>query len=461
MAEISDIQLNNISTRLEKISARMNSFGGSLTTISNQLSEASALERMKEQQQQQRDRQLAEQELRAGKESTFEKKMQSALINPMQRVAAPVQNVFERLKLFFTTMFGAWLTNQGFEALQSYIEGNQKKLLEIRDNVLNAFRKILVVYSGIKVGITTIIRTINGISSFIYNGVYKGLILRPFTSLMTSLRNAITRGANALGRLFGAAPKPLITPRKPPKGPGPSRTGKLGFFGGLATGIEAFLNLRNGEYMDTALAALTKFGPHPAVRAMAAAGFAADQIAEAFGHNIFGKDPNALKLSQEAVLEAEKLKQSGKSGEQPKADTKSSVQATEGLMGDKKDDKGKGVEANVSQASFKSEDDLKKEGGSVSSGGSSPSPATAEVSSTSSESSTPAQISSSPKEDMSSSVGPEPQAQPRVEILQSSGEQQSVPVEAAGEASSIPNIKSSNIENFYTLYSQINYNVVV
>ena len=71
----------------------MSSFGSSLTTISTQLSEASSLERMKEQQQQNRERLLAEQQLREGKESTFERKMQSALVSPMQRVAAPAQGI--------------------------------------------------------------------------------------------------------------------------------------------------------------------------------------------------------------------------------------------------------------------------------------------------------------------------------------------------------------------------------
>jgi len=96
------------------------------------------------------------------------------------------------------------------------------------------------------------------------------------------------------------------------------------------------------------------------------------------------------------------------------------------------------------------------------SGGTSAPPSQAQVSSTSSGSSTPAQVSSAPKADMSGSVGPEPKSEPTVQILPSSGGAgQSAPVESGAQASSIPNIRSSNIDNFYTLYSQINYNVVV
>ena len=454
MAEVSDIQLNNISNRLEKISARMSSFGSSLTTISTQLSEASSLERMKEQQQQNRERQLAEQQLREGKESVFERKMQSALVSPLQKVAGPAQGIFSRLQQLFTGMFLAWLTNQGIETLRALKDGNKQKLEEIRDNVLGSLRKIVLIFALARYGIVGIIRTIGRISGFVLNGVYQGLIAKPFNALMNAIRGAIGRAGNAIRGMFGRAPRPTAPPpTSGPRGGTPGRGGKgPGIFGALFGGITAFMNAKNGEYIDTAMIVLSLFGPGKLVKGLMGIGFAADEIAEAFGYNIFGKNPNAAKVVEEA------LKEKGA----PEAETKPSVKPTESLMGAKsgeKEEEGKGVEANTSQATFKKEDELTK---GDTSGGTSAPPSQAQVSSTSSGSSTPAQVSSAPKADMSGSVGPEPKSEPTVQILPSSGGAgQSVPVESGAQASSIPNIRSSNIDNFYTLYSQINYNVVV
>jgi len=456
MAEVSDIQLNNISNRLEKISARMSSFGSSLTTISTQLSEASSLERMKEQQQQNRERLLAEQQLREGKESTFERKMQSALVSPMQRVAAPAQGILETLKRLFIGVVAGWLTKQGIDALNAYKDDNKKKLEEIRDNVLGTLRKIVFIFALARYGISGIVRTIGRIGGFVLNGVYQGLIRKPFSALMNAIKGAIGRAANSIGRLFGRAPKPIAPPTPTPNTGGrPGKGGGPGFFGSILTGLSGAMNFMNGEYVDSALAALSMVPRGGIFFKGVRVAFAVDELMEAFGKNFTGADPKLLKQKRE---EAEAYKQSMGEGEPKPATTSTSAKPTESLMGDKKGDT-KGVEANTSQATFKKEDELKK---GDTSGGTSAPPSQAQVSSTSTGSSTPAQVSSAPKADMSGSVGPEPKSEPTVQILPSSGGAgQSVPVESGAQASSIPNIRSSNIDNFYTLYSQINYNVVV
>ena len=60
-------------------------------------------------------------------------------------------------------------------------------------------------------------------------------------------------------------------------------------------------------------------------------------------------------------------------------------------------------------------------------------------------------------------VGPEPEVKPNI-IYTSPESSPSPPPQQAlksGPASDVPNISSSNPDNFYTLYSQINYNVVM
>ena len=448
MAEVSDEQLANLGIKLERISIRVNSFGSSLATISNQLSQASSLERMKEKQEQDRERILAEQALREGKESVFERKMQNALVAPMQKVAGPAMNALERLKTFFLALGASWLTGRIFAAIKASQEGNKTKLEEIKGNILTGLRRVILVFTLARFGISRAIRTIIGVGGAIMNGIYTGLIRKPFTALMNAIRRATASATNAIGRLFGRAPRSPL-PRQPqPRTPGgrPRGGGKPsgGIFGGLFNGISAFMNLKNGEYVDTAILAMGMFGPGRLVKGLMSIGFAADEIAEAFGMNIFGKDPNAQAQAAAVVEEAK-----GQQTERlypPPADTSSNVQPTENLMGGNSSTSSEeGVEANTSQANFQSEDATQP----------------ADVSPSGSQEPPTAQISSSSSLSTSSSqVGPTPKAEPQVNIIPQSSAPQSVPAESGAQASKIPNIPSSNRDNFYTLYSQVNYNVV-
>lgn len=457
MAEVSDQQLAQLGVKLERISIRVNSFGSSLSTISNQIAQSSSLERMKEKQEQDRERILAEQALREGKESVFERKMQNALVTPMQKVAGPAMSIMERLKRFFLALGASWLTGRIFEAIKASQEGNKTKLEEIKSNILTGLRRVLLVFTLAKFGISKAIRTIFGVGGAIMNGIYTGLIRKPFTALMNAIRRALRVATNSIGRLFGRAPvlppTPSTTPPRTTTGGGKPRPGKPrpgkggggggGIFGRFFNGISAFMNAKNGEYVDTAMIVLSMFGPGRVVKGLMALGYAADEIAEAFGMNIFGKDPNAAKKAAAVVEEANKQKAAP-------AETSAKSEPTEKLMGGSSSTSGesseKGVEANTSQANFQKEDSTQP--AEVSPSGSSD-PPPAEVSSSASSSKTSA-----------SQVGPAPKQAPQVNIIPQSSTPQSVPAEGSKTAASIPKISTSNRDNFYTLYSQVNYNVV-
>ena len=449
MAEVSDLQLAQLGNKLERISIRVNSFGSSLATISNQMAQTSALEQMKEKQEQDRQRILAEQQLAAGKESVFERKMQSALVKPLQGLQGKTAGALEMLKRFFLSLGVSWLTKQGFEALKAQKEGNRTKLEEIRDSVVSTIRKVFLVFTVLKRGVSRVIRTILGISGKIFNAIFTGLIKKPFRALMNAIRNALRVATNTIGRMFGRAPRPMRQPQtgRTPGGR-PNRGGGRGpgLFDKLFTGISGFMNFKNEEYTDAGLAglalALPTGGKLGLVKYLAGAGLLLDDLAESFGGNLFGKNPNQQKELLDAVDEVKQSEQSAQ------AETSSNVEPTEGLMGGKSmgdDHHDGGVEANPSQANFQNLDEPTP--ADVSPAGSSE-PAAAEVSSPGNMS-TPA-----------SSVGPTPAPAPEVNILPQTPQATEVPSEQAPNAADIPRVVSFNKDNFYPLYSQVNYNVV-
>jgi hypothetical protein len=58
-------------------------------------------------------------------------------------------------------------------------------------------------------------------------------------------------------------------------------------------------------------------------------------------------------------------------------------------------------------------------------------------------------------------AAPLPEPAPNIIMTRTSSQQQNAPIPTTGgPANDVPAISSSNPENFYTLYSQVHYNVV-
>ena len=73
-----------------------------------------------------------------------------------------------------------------------------------------------------------------------------------------------------------------------------------------------------------------------------------------------------------------------------------------------------------------------------------------------------AQISPSSQSDVSAQIGPEPQAQTQVVLTDATSDQQPQEVPTTtGNVTDLPAVMSSNLDNFYLLYSQVQYNVVI
>ena len=87
------LSLTNVSSQLSSISAQIGQLNGSLETIKQNLAISDQLDRQREAAKQKREAILAEQGLREGKESELERKIQTALLAPVRRVAGFAQGI--------------------------------------------------------------------------------------------------------------------------------------------------------------------------------------------------------------------------------------------------------------------------------------------------------------------------------------------------------------------------------
>ena len=118
------LALTSVSRQLSNISRRVDGLGNGLAVVKNQLEVSAAIERRREQAKQNRERILAEQGLREGKESAIETRIQNALFTPIQRLAATTRGLLSRLGDFFFALAGGWLTNKTIQVIKALSDKN-------------------------------------------------------------------------------------------------------------------------------------------------------------------------------------------------------------------------------------------------------------------------------------------------------------------------------------------------
>ena len=121
----------------------------SLQGIGNQIRESSAIENLKEQQKANQERILAERQIREGKESQVESKIQAALVAPIQKVGAKAQGALFNLGRFFNILLGGFLLNRILKSVSELSEKGQLSLRNLGDKIV----KDLAIVGGIFIGI--------------------------------------------------------------------------------------------------------------------------------------------------------------------------------------------------------------------------------------------------------------------------------------------------------------------
>ena len=278
---------------VDALRAETTTLNNGLGNVSNLIQQDSAVEKQQASAEAESERKLAETNIRLGKESQLEQKITNALAKPVQALQQKVGNIFGRIGEALTALFAGWLTNQGIEALKAASEGNKEKLEEIKDNVLKTIGFGVAAIGAIKIGFDLVIKTITGIT-----GKIGSILLKLAKAPLKLLRSAL-QAAPIIGPLLGG-PKPGSP--KPPAGPGvkPPASGNpiargvgaaVNFAGKALTAAGGVMDAASGQYTDSALAAGALLAPG-ALKIPFGLAYGLDSIKEMFGGNIFGKNPN-------------------------------------------------------------------------------------------------------------------------------------------------------------------------
>jgi hypothetical protein len=182
--------VNGVQELVGSLRGEVTVFNASLNNVAKAINTDSILEQNRVKQENEEQRRATELGLRAGRESLLEKAIQNALIAPVQAIAQKTQSILSRLSQFFGTLLLGWLTNQGIETLRAISEDNGKKLIEIRDNVLKALGIGAATLFLLNGGFLAIAGTITRLSLKIGGWLLKNTVGRFFGALGNLLKSA-------------------------------------------------------------------------------------------------------------------------------------------------------------------------------------------------------------------------------------------------------------------------------
>jgi len=335
------------------------------------------------------------------------------LVAPVQKIAQKAQSILSKVAQFFTTLFAGWFANKGIEVLKALSEGNGKKLEEIRDNVLKGLGIAAGTLFLLNGGFFAIAATITRLSLKIGGWLLKNTVGRFFGALGNLLKSAgrgIVSGAQAGVRvLTGAGPKaaPAVATAATAaaRGGGGLLKNTGNFFKaakGLGSKLFAPINIGVSAYRfsqgDEVGGALSAASALPLIGLPAVAVDIAREFG-AFEGTFLGKNEN---------------KQQPKT--QPKKDKSKQLDASKPAEFGNVD-----VPADVSPQ---------------------------------------AQTTKIPSPTFNLGPAPEPTPSIIYKKVGSSAQQQSGTAPTGVSVNQVPAISASNPDNFYVLYSQVNYNVV-
>ena len=164
---------------LTRINSSILTLQQGLKVISDKLEVSDQLRKIRDANEKRRDEQLAQQQLREGKESLVEKKMQTALAAPLQKIGAKAQSVLGGIVKFFNTILLGIIGTRGLQVLGALISGNKEKLEEIKGKILKELGIASGIFLAINGGLSIALRSVIRLTAFISRVAFTNLLARP------------------------------------------------------------------------------------------------------------------------------------------------------------------------------------------------------------------------------------------------------------------------------------------
>ena len=442
-------KINNLQQQINVVQVSVVDLGNNLQQIANLIVNEGAVEQQKERLAQEQEKKLAEAGIRQGKEKQLESKIREALMWPIKQIGNKVQSAFGSLMSFMWQLLGGWLTMQGLDVLKALSTGNKKKLEDIKNNVIKSLLVVGGILGVLSVGIFRVVGLITKLTFKLGKFIIGNTIGRLFGGLLNL-------GKKALG--IGAKPATVAAA-------GAGARGAAAVTMGAGTAAEvAKAESKGGNFLSKLFGGAGK----PATKA------ATKAATEVAGKGILKRAAAGVVPLAGTGLNLWSATESAKEGNWTGAGLYGAAAATSLIPGLNLLTAPLTVLGIGSDLTYEKPEDSKpkptnkivptkpKSPSPTQTSSSSPSTSLAQTSSSSSN----LQISQAEVQKVPTpvtNIPPEPEAKPNI-VYASSGGSNSQPQSqpsSSGSATDVPLFSSSNPDNFYALYSQVSYNVIM
>ena len=447
--------IGNLSDQFKVINVSVRDLGSGVTGLNRGITTDTNLEVTKDRQELDRERRLAERGERVGKEKQLEQKLQQALLAPVQYISKRAQGILGNLMNAFTLFFLGWLSNKVIQILKDQSGKTTNIFKALFDGLIGGvttfFKSLQFINKSLRAVVSTIFGITKLISKFITGGLgllFKGLstigkgIVDAGKGIFSGAKNLLGFGDDA-AKIAGKEGTEALT--KTAGKEGVEALFKIGGkripLGGLLVGGGfAAARASQGEYGKAGLELLSgALGPFGLPIDF---WLLQDDMRKAAEKDKKNPPQPAFSTPQTQPLPT----QTTPAAAAPAPTAIPSTSLTPSPMQFGVDQTGMDMKFDYGESSTP------------------PKIETAETSSPDKQQINLAQTQSIPSEP--ARVGPPPTPKPNIVTMSSltpkSNQSSTVLRSSPGSmASEVPFIPSSNPDNFYTMYSQINYNVVI
>lgn len=463
-------EIGTIQNNIQVIAANIKDLGGTIRQSNVLLSADAELEKKEKLQEQIQEAKLAEEGVRFGKESQLEAKLQNALLSPIRFLSNKAQSVLSKLQDALVKFFLGWLTINILDLFRAESQNNQNLVGQIFGNIISSitavFKTLQVINKTFKAIIGTVVGVTKLLAKFLTTGV--GLLFKGLGKLATGAVSAgknIAEGAGKIAAKVAGTEASEQAAKVAVKESGEA-LGKQA----AEAGTKALVKSTAGKFPIISLGTGLFFGGLQAMSGnwdLAAAEVGSGALATIPGWG------TALSFGADVGIAAETIRRSTQKGEQTKsAKQKAFVSPTSTKSPATPKPKTATPTTTMAPVSAELSFDASKMMESEGLDFSKPAEfgeVTAPIEpgtykeQTQQASITPAKTQRIPTPP--TKVGVEPEAKPNIVMLSSVPGMQGAPdtvlKSSPGGSSDVPFISSSNPDNFYALYSQVNYNVLV
>jgi hypothetical protein len=185
--------ISSLGFQIQSLQQQVNNLNAGLIQISTLIQNDAQVEQQRILSQADRDRKLAEEEVRIGKENQIEKKLESALVAPVTRITPKLTDIFGRIQSALGFLFAGWLTDQIVKYFDEQQKGDTNNLKKIKNNIIKHLGYAVGALLLIKGGFNLIIKTLGSVVMKI-TGLIGKIITAPIKAVVNQTKKLIGGG---------------------------------------------------------------------------------------------------------------------------------------------------------------------------------------------------------------------------------------------------------------------------